>query len=109
MFKWNQGRQGTGYYKCTVYSFSFLGIGLDCHLLKYPKGSFIPPHTDDIDKKHHKRLNVLLRHASVGGIFKKCGIEQTGRIHYFRPDIEEHEVTEIKKGERLVLSFGMAM
>lgn len=105
---WNEGRQKTGYMKKTFYSFKVLGIGVDCHLIKYPEGSNIPPHTDKVKNKSHKRLNIVLKHAKSGGTFKKNGEPQQGRFHNFKPDKDEHEVTKIDKGERIVLSFGLA-
>jgi hypothetical protein len=106
--KWTKGRQKTGYLKKTFYAFKLLGVGFDCHLIKYPEGSHIPPHVDEVTDKSHGRLNIILNHAELGGQFKKNGVAQHGRIHMFRPDRDKHEVTNIDKGNRMVLSFGIA-
>lgn len=106
--KWEQGRQDSGYLKKRIYSVLIFGIGLDCYLIKYPKGANIKSHVDAVDGKKHKRLNIILKQSKIGGQFIKNGKLQTGRIHYFRPDIDEHSVSEIREGTRIVLSFGIA-
>ena len=104
--EWVEGRQGTGYERLTFIRGDFLPI--DLHLLRYRPGSSIPPHTDPVEFMRHYRLNVILTKA-VGGEFRGTTIFETARIKFFRPDIEEHSVSEVTKGTRYVLSFGMAL
>lgn len=100
---WRLGRQGTGYQKLLVAQ----GSWWDCWLLKYAPGTMIPLHTDPVAGKRHYRLNVILKNAS-GGHFSACDppLFRWGRIILFRPDINEHMVTEVYEGTRLVLSIG---
>ncbi len=82
-------------------------LPFDCYLLRFPKGSVIKPHVDKVQKGNHYRCNFILRNASIGGVFKCANnIFESKRIKFFRPDIEEHSVTEVKAGTRYVLSFG---
>lgn len=105
--KWQEGRQGTGYYKLKLFESKLLK--LDVYLLKFPENSYISPHTDPstLGYQHH-RMNVILKKAIKGGEFKKSykRKEEYGRVIKFRPDIEEHFVSKIKKGSRWVLSVG---
>lgn len=114
---WQKGRQGTGYFKKKIFSSAFLKI--DCYLLWFPKGSRIPIHTDPVDEhyKHH-RLNIVLKKAKEGGRFIDDSFVRTKlhfsrlrlysgqRLIYFRPDVDLHCVTPVKKGSRYVLSIG---
>lgn len=104
--EWVEGRQGTGYERLTFIRGDFLPI--DLHLLRYRPGSSIPPHTDPVDDMKHYRLNVILTKAR-GGEFSGTTIFETSRIKFFRPDIFEHSVSEVKGGTRYVLSFGVAI
>jgi hypothetical protein len=108
-FKWRLGRQETGYYKMLLFC-SKIPIQFDMYLLKYPEGSEIPPHTDNIKTGKHYRLNIILKNAKKGGVFvvKNC-IFETKRIKFFRPDISEHSVTKIEKGTRILFSLGFVL
>lgn len=102
---WQQGRQGSGYNKICLFQSKWLKC--DCYLLYYPKGSRIGAHTDEVESGRHYRLNIMLKKAKKGGDFVcpeatfKCG-----RIALFRPDIQEHMVTTIQEGYRVMLSIG---
>lgn len=103
---WIDGRQGTGYKKIKLLeSKKFL---FDCYLLYFPEGSEIPPHRDPVPQGYkHYRLNIFLVKAIEGGIFLcKNTIHSFSRFQLFRPDVEEHSVSKITKGYRLVLSIG---
>lgn len=81
----------------------------DCYLIKYPPESYIPPHTDPVDGRHHFRLNIELKRAEDGGHFYGCEpLLRLPRVVLFRPDIQTHAVAWVRKGTRLVLSFGVA-
>lgn len=103
--KWMQGRQMTHYYKMAIISsdrFKF-----DMYLLKFPTGSYINDHKDPVSEGfEHHRVNIILNKGFKGGKFVMNGKAQQGRIHRFRPDRYKHRVTEIKEGNRYVLSFG---
>ena len=77
---WEKGRQETGYEKASLRGIECLAelveharsyllplganSGLtDTYLLRYPDGSYIPPHKDEptIYGKRHKRLNALVK------------------------------------------------
>ncbi len=105
--KWELGRQGTGYFKKKLLQ-SKWPLPFDLWLLKYPEGTYIPPHRDPVEKGRHFRLNVVVWKAKVGG---DCKIylpipKMAGRINFFRPDLLTHEVTKVEKGTRYVVSLG---
>lgn len=106
ILNWKAGRQGTGYLKLLLRQGSFY----DVYLLKFPEGSMVPEHIDLKYGVKHTRLNIVLRQAEEGGEFI-CArpILSTRRIKLFRPDLEKHSVTTVKKGERLVLSIGIGL
>ena len=101
--KWEKGRQNSGYFKLTLWS----RWNFDIHILKFPIRSKVLMHTDTVDDKNHHRLNIILKHAELGGHFS-CPLAHinTSRIKYFRPDIQFHSVSKIIKGTRYVLSIG---
>lgn len=106
LFKWQEGRQEGGYKVLTLINNKFFKF--DCHILKYPEGSRIPPHVDPAKEGYrHFRLNIVLKEPKLGGTFA-CGkpIFRWGRISLFRPDQETHSVTKVLIGSRYVLSFG---
>lgn len=106
-FRWQDGRQGTGYQRMLLLTASW-PVPFDCYLLRYPTGSFIPQHVDPVEPgAQHFRLNVILKRARSGGNFvvKHC-LWANSRIKLFRPDQEPHEVLRVTQGERWVLSFG---
>lgn len=113
MFNWQKGRQNTGYEKLKIFQF----LNMDCYILRYNVGDFIPWHTDPVPGRKHFRLNLTLKKAIEGGHFllHPTGLPD-GRIGWripfglvFRSDVVPHSVTEIKKGQRIVLTFGIAI
>lgn len=107
--KWQRGRQGTGYDKMLLATAHF-PMPFDCYLLRYPKGSEIPSHTDPVSDKRHYRLNVVVWRAGAGGEFVcKSPIFETSRIKFFRPDACEHAVTRVTQGSRYVVSLGWVL
>lgn len=112
---WEKGRQNTGYEKLKLYQF----LNMDCYLLRYKVGDSIPTHTDPVPGRKHYRLNFELKKPEKGGKLRygPCSAalldtivkSENKRIVFFRSDIIPHSVTEIKKGERLVLTFGIAI
>lgn len=103
-FSWTYGRRShKGGYK-VMHLLNLLDkvwIGL----IKYEVGHFQPVHNDG--PKRHFKLNFVLK-KSVGGEF----ITETPaisffkeRILFFRADTNNHEVTPVISGQRLVLSI----
>lgn len=106
LFRWEQGRQQSGYDKMLLAGARW-PLKFDLYLLKFPTGSEIPPHTDPVTESRHYRLNIVLKNAIEGGEFIcKDPIFETRRLKLFRPDVSEHQVTKIIKGQRLLLSLG---
>lgn len=99
---WIPGRQGTGYFKFKIFSF----ICVDAYILKYPTNAFISYHYDKVPGKKHYRLNIRLPFG-VGGHLRIRGRNSNlHEIALFRPDIDEHKVTKVRKGTVYALSFG---
>lgn len=99
---WKKGRQGTGYARLTLLATSWL----DCHILRYLPGEFIPPHTDKlVDGSRHYRMNILLK----GEDSFQCSkvLFKWWRVVIFRPDLHEHAVPAVTR-KRYMLSIGWA-
>jgi hypothetical protein len=104
--KWEEGRQGNGYYKFKLFQF----LSFDCYLLKFPEGSQVPNHKDKVDNKKHYRFNVIIKNAKQGGkICAEKWIYRCKRFHLFRPDKNWHLMTKVEKGTKYILSFGAAI
>ena len=108
-FRWQHGRQGTGYDKMLLATATW-PLPFDCYLIRYPEGSASPPHTDPVQAGRHYRLNVVLKSPKSGGEFI-CAtpIFATKRIKLFRPDACEHSVTRVVGGSRYVFSLGWVL
>jgi len=106
IIKWEPGRQGGGYRKLALLVSRF-PIPWDIHLIHMPEGSFIAPHKDPFIGCKMYRVNVVLRASKKGGEFI-CARPTLNfsRLKFFRPDIQEHGVSKIESGSRLVFSFG---
>jgi hypothetical protein len=105
--KWQDGRQGTGHKVLTLINSKLLKF--DCHVLKYPTGSYIPFHTDPAKEGYkHYRLNIILTKAAGGAFIcpNYSGVFKWWRFHFFRPDVTEHCVTPVWEGTRYVFSIG---
>lgn len=108
-FRWQRGRQGTGYDKMLLLTAPW-PVPFDSYLIRYPEGSEIPPHTDPVSSGRHYRLNIVLKSPRSGGEFV-CAtpLFETRRIKLFRPDACEHSVTWVVGGSRYVLSLGWVL
>lgn len=103
---WQIGRQKTGYDKMLLLT-GYLPLPFDMYLIRYRVGSYIPPHTDKVEKGRHYRMNIILKQSKIGGDFVcKHNIIDLPRIKIFRPDLYEHSVTELVEGSRYILSIG---
>jgi hypothetical protein len=119
------GRQGTGYEKLSLRNthetqalrqrcLVALGLpedtGHDAYIVRYPAGTSIPLHKDDapLASEHH-RINCMVLPAVRGGKLYVGGelCDLRARDAYtFRPDVEEHEVSEVLAGVRAIFSVG---
>ena len=103
---WQSGRQNSGYLKMLLLTLKW-PIKFDLYLLKFPEGSKVLAHKDEVGKGKHYRINLIVKQAQEGGTFKcENPIYESSRIKFFRPDIDIHEVSEIRKGSRYLLSIG---
>ncbi len=108
-FRWQRGRQGTGYDKMLLATARW-PLPFDSYLIRYPEGSEIPPHTDPVQAGRHYRLNIVLKSPRSGGEFVCANpIFETRRIKLFRPDACEHSVTRVVGGSRYVFSLGWVL
>ena len=106
LFRWQRGRQDSGYDKMLLAILS-RPIPFDCYLIRYPVGSAIAPHTDPVKDRRHFRLNIVIKRSPIGGDFLcENPLFTSTRINFFRPDIFEHSVTRVEGGSRYVLSVG---
>ena len=112
MFRWQQGRQGTGYFKMLLLQSKKFFL-FDVWLLKYPVGSSIPTHTDPVSNKRHFRFNMVvskLPHSTNPKGFEAAHVLfETKRMVLFRPDLVPHSVLEVVERPRYVLSIGWAL
>lgn len=110
LWKWQIGRQLSGYDKKLLWIFPLPFIWIDGYLLRFREGSKIPPHKDVVDKYLHYRLNIVLKAAKEGGDFIcNDAYINTKRVKFFRSDIMEHSVSEVTSGQRYLLSIGIAI
>lgn len=106
IWRWDKGRQNTGYDKMFLLGSRWL-LPFDLYLLRFREGVYIPPHTDKVDSGKHYRLNIVIKKAKRGGDFIcDTPIYENSRIKFFRSDICEHAVSKVEKGTRYVLSLG---
>lgn len=106
LFKWEKGRQLSGYDKMLLLGSKWL-VKFDVYLLRFNEGSEIKPHKDTVKTGRHYRLNIILKKANKGGDFVcKNPIFQNSRLKLFRPDTCEHSVTKVVQGTRYLLSIG---
>jgi hypothetical protein len=99
-FRWQPGRQGTGYRKLLVAQ----GRRWDLYVLDYPPGTSVPTHTDPVTGRNHWRANLVLRGEDA---FDGEALLRLGPLVVFRPDVTPHGVKRVGR-RRLVLSFGIA-
>ncbi|MNC17067.1 hypothetical protein D3C76_429790 [compost metagenome] len=108
LFKWEIGRQQSGYDKMPIISSN--RINFDLWLLRFKPGSYIAPHVDTVPNRRHYRLNIFIKPAKAGGEFRAGNVIYQNRfLAYFRPDISTHSVSKVESGTRYVLSFGFTL
>lgn len=104
LFRWVEGQRKTGYYILTLARFA-KPFSFDCYIIKYPPGSFTPPHFDKTRRPHY-RINVILTHPKGGEFVCENPMFKSKWLNFFRPDISEHSVTKVEDGTRYVFSVG---
>jgi hypothetical protein len=100
-FRWQPGRQGTGYRKLLLAQ----GRRWDLYVLDYPAGSSIPVHTDPVPGRRHWRANLVLLGERT---FEGDAVVRVGPLVVFRPDVTPHAVARVTR-RRVVLSLGVAV
>lgn len=121
---WDRGRQETGYERAylkdvigvqnyitrAIVELGILDDMWDAYFLRYPNGSYIPPHKDDtaFGRTKHMRLNALISKPDDGGVLvidDKAIKLNEGDAVIFTPNLSAHSVSKVV-GERLVFSVG---
>lgn len=108
MFKWEKGRQGTGYFKLKLFESKVFKF--DVYLLKFPVGCEVPWHLDPtIPGYAHYRRNFTLNPQLDGG--EVLVMDNIGHYHYpgsnkFRPDVQKHKMTKVMFKPMYMLSIG---
>ena len=82
---------------------------LNIYSVRYPEGHRVVPHVDMIADGRLFKLNYVLSKPKAGGEFlcEKNIFNLFGRLYLFRPDLYEHQVSRIEKGNRWLLSFAL--
>lgn len=103
---WLDGRRDGGYKIIRIFQSNILRC--DSYLIYYQEGSSIAPHVDNVQNGKHYRINIELKKAKLGGQFTLTGEPyfKLWRAVCFSPSEQEHQVSKIEKGYRLVLSIG---
>jgi hypothetical protein len=108
-FRWDEGRQKTGYDGFLLLLNPFF-IPWHVVLLRFKLGAHIPPHKDVVKGKKHYRLNLIIWQAKKGGEFVcEKPIYQSKYLNFLRSDLSRHEVRKVEKGTRYVLSIGWVL
>lgn len=82
---------------------------LSTYLVCYPEGHKVVPHLDMTARGRLYKLNCLLIKPRSGGEFacEKHIFNLFGRVILFRPDLYQHHVSKIERGNRWLLSFAL--
>lgn len=105
LFRWNKGRQNTGY---DVFPF-FMSkwLKMDCYLIRISEGVEIPEHNDEVEAGKHYRLNIHFGFYNGGKFHCEsyiCKLFET--LFYFRPDIFKHSLGKVVSGTLYIFSLG---
>ncbi|RFF31741.1 2OG-Fe(II) oxygenase [Wenzhouxiangella sediminis] len=82
---------------------------LNIYLVRYSAGHRIVRHVDMVAEGKLYKFNWVLVKPKAGGRFicDKSIFNLFGRFILFRPDLYEHEVSRIERGNRWLLSFAL--
>jgi hypothetical protein len=80
---------------------------LSIYLVRYSAGHRVVPHIDAVEEGKLCKVNWVLLKPQQGGKFlcEKTILNLFGRWIVFRPDLYQHEVTRIERGNRWLLTF----
>jgi len=111
LWRWESGRQGTGYDKLLLATSERLKF--DLYLLRFPRDCVVPRHRDPtVPGYEHHRVNITLKKPLIGGEIVVDGPSHRalgGRYMRFRPDLYLHWMTAVEyiwPANMYVLSFG---
>ncbi len=84
---------------------------LNVYLVRYPQGHRVVPHVDMVAEGRLYKLNLVVIKPRAGGHFlcERNLFNIRGRAYLFRPDLYQHQVSRIEKGNRWLLSFALTM
>ena len=82
---------------------------LNIYLVRYSEGHKVLRHLDMVSEGQLYKLNCVLVKPIKGGEFicEKNIFNLFGRIYLFRPDLYEHQISKIERGNRWLLSFAL--
>lgn len=82
---------------------------LNIYLVRYNQGHKVGPHVDMVSEGRLYKLNWVLAKPKAGGKFicEKTMFNLFGRLYLFRPDLYQHQVSRIERGNRWLLSFAL--
>lgn len=82
---------------------------LSVYLVTYAAGHRVLPHIDGVNEGRLYKLNCVLRKPKRGGAFRceRTIFNLFDRLVLFRPDLYEHQVSQIEAGSRWLLSFAV--
>jgi len=105
LWRWDKGRQGTGYEKFTLLFSKTLEC--DAYILKIPKGVGIPQHVDYVPHAKHYRVNITLRgHLRMETSKSHYKVWRIGDwLSFFRPDVISHSAPAVNT-DTYIFSFG---
>lgn len=107
LFRWNAGRQGSGYDVLPLLISARLRA--DCYVIRLRKGVAVPPHTDPAKPGfRHYRVNLHVGRYQGGQLTNDTFLWRTlwGRLYCFRPDLSRHSVAAVSQGTLYILSLG---
>lgn len=84
-------------------------LQLQLHIARYPLGGRLTEHADWIvPGERQYRVQFILENAEEGGVLEcERFIVNRRRFKVFEPARYRHAVTEVKRGERRLLNFGI--
>ena len=87
----------------------FYSKRLSVYLVRYPEGHKVVPHVNMVYEGRLYKLNCVLVEPKTGGEFvcEKNVFNLFGRVILFRPDLYQHRVSKIERGNRWLLSFAL--
>ena len=82
---------------------------LSVYLVRYSAGHRVVPHVDMVSEGRLYKLNLVLSKPASGGEFRceRSLLNWFGRVVLFRPDLYQHSVSRIERGNRWLLSFAL--